>query len=329
MLQSIFNLDSFPLFFLVAGVGLVWGLNEGRKYFTQATPAMQDASNQTTCSEFKDYKNEEVQATPAMNDVPTQTTIIAHATCDNYANGRDISTSSTSTHSGAYTQTDVVGVDVKDAEIVVNKLSYYYTKADKDCAVIYSEYLNRLPSHPDWRTKLGLMYGNDLIAYVESREQSLASTLPVNAGEKGIPNSQLQSVVEEVFDTDIVQEGIIKRWSRRVASAFFDSTASVPGGISESSLGRDSMVGVEDSTSNVGSSVTSTAPSQHSQYVSEGSTASTAPLIIPNAEMVRGGMPLPVPNAEMAIVRGTSVPGSTPANVALSTWDSIVNSFLS
>ena len=98
-----------------------------------------------------------------MNDVPTQTTIIAHATCDNYANGRDISTSSTSTstHSGAYTQTDVVGVDVKDAEIVVNKLSYYYTKADKDCAVIYSEYLNRLPSHPDWRTKLGLMYGND------------------------------------------------------------------------------------------------------------------------------------------------------------------------
>ena len=159
------------------------------------------------------------------------------------------------------------------------------------------------------------MYGDELVAYVESREQSLASTLPVNACEKGIPNSQLQSVVEEVFDTDIVQEGIIKRWSRRVASAFFDSTASVPGGISESSLGRDSMVGVEDSISNVGSSVTSTAPSKHSQYVSEGSTASTAPLIIPNAEM--------------AIVRGTSVPGSTPANVALSTWDSIVNSFLS
>ena len=44
MLQSIFNLDSFPLFFLVAGVGLVWGLNEGRKYFTHTPTAVQDAS---------------------------------------------------------------------------------------------------------------------------------------------------------------------------------------------------------------------------------------------------------------------------------------------
>ena len=195
------------------------------------------------------------------------------------------------------------------------------------------------------------MYGNDLIAYVESREQSLASTLPVNAGEKGTPNSQLQSVVEEVFDTDIVQEGIIKRWSRRVASAFFDSTASVPGGISESSLGRDSMVGVEDSISNVaedtGASSSSSsaldihAPSQHSHSIhdmSEGSIASTAPLFIPNAEMavthshgctpspssMSSGIPLPVPNAEM--VRGGDMNAGGPA---LSAWDYLVNSFLS
>ena len=87
--------------------------------------------------------------------------------------------------------------------------------------------------------------------------------------------------------------------------------------------------------------MTSTAPSH------ECSIASTAPLFIPNAEMamVRGtsspssmvttasmssGMPLPVPNAEM--VRGGD---DIHANVALmrepalSTWDSIVNNFLS
>ena len=87
------------------------------------------------------------------------------------------------------------------------------------------------------------------------------------------------------------------------------------------------------------------APSRHS---CECSIASTAPLFIPNAEMAmrmneRGtpssmvttasmssGMPLPVPNAEM--VRGGD---DIHANVALmrepalSTWDSIVNNFLS
>ena len=72
-----------------------------------------------------------------------------------------------------------------------------------------------------------------------------------------------------------------------------------------SSLGRDSLVGVSDSVSNVaedtGASSSSSsaldihAPSQHSHSLhdmSEGSIASTAPLFIPNAEM--------------AMVRGTS-----------------------
>ena len=59
------------------------------------------------------------------------------------------------------------------------------------------------------------MYGDDLIAYVESREQSLASTSythdapPAVSGSatpaSGIPNTQLLGVVEEVFDIDAVQ----------------------------------------------------------------------------------------------------------------------------
>ena len=225
MLQSIFNLDSFPLFFLVAGVGLVWGLNEGRKHFTQATPAMQDASTQTTCSEFKDYKNEEVQATPSfmvdastqtalilphingtVKDVSTQTTDIfplINETADDGATST-VTTTTTVTTATACAQTDAI--EKTDVGVTVNKLSYYYTKADKDCAVIYSQYLNRLPGNIDWRTKLGLMYGDELIAYVESREQSLASTSythdapPINAAHaSGIPNTQLLGVVEEVF----------------------------------------------------------------------------------------------------------------------------------
>ena len=78
------------------------------------------------------------------------------------------------------------------------------------------------------------MYGDELVAYVESREQSLASTSGQTAQ---IPDSQLLSVVEETFDADIVQEGILQRWSRRVASAFTTHASSVTG---ISSLGRDS-----------------------------------------------------------------------------------------
>ena len=131
------------------------------------------------------------------------------------------------------------------------------------------------------------MYGDELVAYVESREQSLASTSGQTAPHSCIPDSQLLSVVEETFDADIVQEGILQRWSRRVASAFTTHASSVTG---ISSLGRDSLVGVSDSVSNVAgpssSSSSALAPSH------ECSMASTAPLFIPNAEM--------------AMVRGTS-----------------------
>ena len=193
------------------------------------------------------------------------------------------------------------------------------------------------------------MYGDDLIAYVESREQSLASTSythdapPINAAHaSGIPNTQLLGVVEEVFVhawADIVQEGIVQRWTRKVASAF---TTSVTPLTRIGSLGGDSLVGVEDSISNVaedtGASSSSSsaldihAPSQHSHSIhdmSEGSIASTAPLFIPNAEMavthshgctpspssMSSGIPLPVPNAEM--VRGGDMNAGGPA---LSAW---------
>ena len=141
MLQSIFNLgignlDSFPLFFLVGAVGLVWGLNEGRKYFTHTPSFMVDASTQTG---FKDYENEEVQATPSfMVDASTQTALILM---------NDASTTTTTTTATAYTQTDVV--EKGDVEIAVSKLSYYNTKSDINCAIIYFQYLNRLPSHPE------------------------------------------------------------------------------------------------------------------------------------------------------------------------------------
>ena len=176
MLQSIFNLDSFPLFFLVAGVGIVW---LGGKYFyhSHSSPAtripamnVKDASTQTECVTHDINENEEVQATPilmndasfmvdastqtalvipaAMNDASTSTADDIHAPYDIHANDNDDATSATSTTTAtAYTQTDVV--EKTDVEIAVNKLSYYYTKADVNCAVIYSQYLNRLPSHPE------------------------------------------------------------------------------------------------------------------------------------------------------------------------------------
>ena len=283
MLQSIFNLDSFPLFFsfpfmaAVGTVGLVW-LGGKYLYHSHSCPAtripMKDASTQTECVTHDINENEEVQATPSfMVDASTQTALILM---------NDASTTTTTTT--AYTQTDVV--EKGDVEIAVSKLSYYNTKSDINCAIIYSQYLNRLPSHPDWRTKLGLMYGDELVAYVQSREQSLASTSGQTAQ---IPDSQLLSVVEETFDADIVQEGILQRWSRRVASAFTTHASSVTG---ISSLGRDSLVGVSDSVSNVAedtdaSSSSSSALDIHapSRHSCECSIASTAPLFIPNAEM--------------------------------------------
>ena len=242
-----------------------------------------DASTQTECVTHDINENEEVQATPSfMVDASTQTALILM---------NDAST--TTTTATAYTQTDVV--EKGDVEIAVSKLSYYNTKSDINCAIIYSQYLNRLPSHPDWRTKLGLMYGDELVAYVESREQSLASTSGQTAQ---IPDSQLLSVVEETFDADIVQEGILQRWSRRVASAFTTHASSVTG---ISSLGRDSLVGVSDSVSNVAgpssSSSSALAPSH------ECSMASTAPS---HECSIASTAPLFIPNAEMAMVRGTS-----------------------
>ena len=110
MLQSIFNLDSFPLFFLVAGVGIVW---LGGKYFyhSHSSPAtripamnVKDASTQTECVTHDINENEEVQATPIlmndasfMVDASTQTALILM---------NDAST--TTTTATAYTQTDVV-----------------------------------------------------------------------------------------------------------------------------------------------------------------------------------------------------------------------------
>lgn len=294
MLQSIFNLDSFPLFFsfpfmaAVGTVGLVW-LGGKYLYHSHSCPAtripMKDASTQTECVTHDINENEEVQATPSfMVDASTQTALILM---------NDASTTTTTTTATAYTQTDVV--EKGDVEIAVSKLSYYNTKSDINCAIIYSQYLNRLPSHPDWRTKLGLMYGDELVAYVESREQSLASTSGQTAQ---IPDSQLLSVVEETFDADIVQEGILQRWSRRVASAFTTHASSVTG---ISSLGRDSLVGVSDSVSNVAgpssSSSSALAPSH------ECSMASTAPS---HECSIASTAPLFIPNAEMAMVRGTS-----------------------
>ena len=292
MLQSIFNLDSFPLFFsfpfmaAVGTVGLVW-LGGKYLYHSHSCPAtripMKDASTQTECVTHDINENEEVQATPSfMVDASTQTALILM---------NDAST--TTTTATAYTQTDVV--EKGDVEIAVSKLSYYNTKSDINCAIIYSQYLNRLPSHPDWRTKLGLMYGDELVAYVESREQSLASTSGQTAQ---IPDSQLLSVVEETFDADIVQEGIIQRWTRKVASAF---TTSVTPLTRIGSLGRDSLVGVSDSVSNVAgpssSSSSALAPSH------ECSMASTAPS---HECSIASTAPLFIPNAEMAMVRGTS-----------------------
>ena len=142
------------------------------------------------------------------------------------------------------------------------------------------------------------MYGDELVAYVESREQSLASTSGQTAQ---IPDSQLLSVVEETFVhawADIVQEGILQRWSRRVASAVTTHASSVTG---ISSLGRDSLVGVSDSVSNVAgpssSSSSALAPSH------ECSMASTAPS---HECSIASTAPLFIPNAEMAMVRGTS-----------------------
>ena len=81
---------------------------------------------------------EEVQATPSfMVDASTQTALILM---------NDASTTTTTTAT-AYTQTDVV--EKGDVEIAVSKLSYYNTKSDINCAIIYSQYLNRLPSHPE------------------------------------------------------------------------------------------------------------------------------------------------------------------------------------
>ena len=289
MLQSIFNLDSFPLFFsfpfmaAVGTVGLVW-LGGKYLYHSHSCPAtripMKDASTQTECVTHDINENEEVQATPSfMVDASTQTALILM---------NDASTTTTTTTATAYTQTDVV--EKGDVEIAVSKLSYYNTKSDINCAIIYSQYLNRLPSHPDWRTKLGLMYGDELVAYVESREQSLASTSGQTAQ---IPDSQLLSVVEETFDADIVQEGILQRWSRRVASAFTTHASSVTG---ISSLGRDSLVGVSDSVSNVAEDTDASSSSSSALDIHapshECSIASTDPLFIPNAEM--------------AMVRGTS-----------------------
>lgn len=297
MLQSIFNLDSFPLFFsfpfmaAVGTVGLVW-LGGKYLYHSHSCPAtripMKDASTQTECVTHDINENEEVQATPSfMVDASTQTALILM---------NDASTTTTTTTATAYTQTDVV--EKGDVEIAVSKLSYYNTKSDINCAIIYSQYLNRLPSHPDWRTKLGLMYGDELVAYVESREQSLASTSGQTAQ---IPDSQLLSVVEETFDADIVQEGILQRWSRRVASAFTTHASSVTG---ISSLGRDSLVGVSDSVSNVAgpSSSSSSALDIHAPS-HECSMASTAPS---HECSIASTAPLFIPNAEMAMVRGTS-----------------------
>ena len=73
----------------------------------------------------------------------------------NHFNGATITTTTTimtrdsysTTTATAYTQTDVV--EKGDVEIAVSKLSYYNTKYDINCAIIYSQYLNRLPSHPE------------------------------------------------------------------------------------------------------------------------------------------------------------------------------------
>ena len=81
MLQSIFNLDSFPLFFLVAGVGIVW---LGGKYFyhSHSSPAtripamnVKDASTQTECVTHDINENAHVAfsialspCSPHMND---------------------------------------------------------------------------------------------------------------------------------------------------------------------------------------------------------------------------------------------------------------------
>ena len=142
------------------------------------------------------------------------------------------------------------------------------------------------------------MYGDELVAYVESREQSLASTSGQTAQ---IPDSQLLSVVEETFDADIVQEGILQRWSRRVASAFTTPIHAASSVTGISSLGRDSLVGVSDSVSNVAgpssSSSSALAPSH------ECSMASTAPS---HECSIASTAPLFIPNAEMAMVRGTS-----------------------
>ena len=152
------------------------------------------------------------------------------------------------------------------------------------------------------------MYGDDLIAYVESREQSLASTSythdapPINAAHaSGIPNTQLLGVVEEVFVhawADIVQEGIVQRWTRKVASAFTTSVTRM------SSLGRDSLVGVSDSVSNVAEDTDASSSSSSALAPShECSMASTAPS---HECSIASTAPLFIPNAEMAMVRGTS-----------------------
>ena len=179
MLQSIFNLDSFPLFFsfpfmaAVGTVGLVW-LGGKYLYHSHSCPAtripMKDASTQTECVTHDINENEEVQATPilmndasfmvdastqtalvipaAMNDASTSTADDIHAPYDIHANDNVDATSATSTTTAtAYTQTDVV--EKGDVEIAVSKLSYYNTKSDINCAIIYSQYLNRLPSHPE------------------------------------------------------------------------------------------------------------------------------------------------------------------------------------
>ena len=90
MLQSIFNLDSFPLFFsfpfmaAVGTVGLVW-LGGKYLYHSHSCPAtripMKDASTQTECVTHDINENEEVQATPSfMVDASTQTALILSLT---------------------------------------------------------------------------------------------------------------------------------------------------------------------------------------------------------------------------------------------------------
>ena len=110
--------------------------------YTHSLVNGKDASTQTECVTHDINENEEVQATPSfMVDASTQTALILM---------NDASTTTTTTTATAYTQTDVV--EKGDVEIAVSKLSYYNTKSDINCAIIYflmHEYLNRLPSHPE------------------------------------------------------------------------------------------------------------------------------------------------------------------------------------